>query len=118
MTKRKDRVTDPAEAWLRDRDPEYAKRSREWRPPQTDAMEHQGSRRKMHGTMSDLVPLLESHRGLDDVLSGEPRDGKLLMIPPKHGVPAVLGSGNYRRRAAAFDEHNEYDLNEVKDNKP
>jgi hypothetical protein len=97
---RKERAIDAAEAWLRHNDPQYAQRSRAWRPPQTDAMEHQGSRKRMHSTAQDLM-----------ALPGEP-----LLIPPKHGVPAVIGEGNYRKKGANnMDDFSEYKMNEVKD---
>ena len=78
-----------AEAWLREHDPEYEQRSKDWRPTKVDALEHIRSRADRHPTLTDLSSIEELPRPL---------------APGMRGVPAPIGSGNYRRRKIGLAE--------------
>lgn len=82
-----ERAVDAAEKWLKKNDPNYARR--DWCTPQTDALEHQSSKAKIHGSIQDLVSL---------------NSEDATRIPGAHGIPRVVGDGNYRRQVAIVYE--------------
>lgn len=94
---RNTRKVDEAEQWLKDNDPQYEQSKRQWRPPRTDVLERLNDRPDLHVHLDDM--------GSDDI-DYAVIEARKVRIPGAHGIPAVVGDGNYYRRPAKTSDEN------------
>lgn len=89
---------DEAERWLRANDPQYAQRSRAWRTPKQDALEHLQTNATERKRETLGAPVVTDHTEVRDdrLFVG----GVLVTAPGVKNTPAALGNGGYYRRAS------------------